>query len=284
MQFRIVTWNVGFGGMGSETDFFYDGGTAYLPFLKSIKKSTHGICKTIHEWNPDVILLQEVATGSILNRWNNLFQRVRHVLNDTYTYETASQFYIPLLPESCNCNHMLLTATKKPYLTISHHLQARETYFRIFKRRDTALVTTVPLEGKTLTIIHIHLAAFDWEARVRRAQVLEIFELAQKAHANGPVIVGGDWNMAFTTHTHNRPDLPYLLPFADDLVPPGWRTVFDTVTPSLRSGDRPWRRGAVTATVDGFIVSPDIISAQVRTQNLDFKYSDHNPVELTIDL
>ena len=61
----ILTWNIGYGGLGKEQDFFMDGGTHARPGSASLVQDyLTGISGRLAELAPDLILLQEVDIDS----------------------------------------------------------------------------------------------------------------------------------------------------------------------------------------------------------------------------
>ncbi|MES1201991.1 MAG: endonuclease/exonuclease/phosphatase family protein, partial [Pseudomonadota bacterium] len=138
------------------------------------------------------------------------------------------------------------------------------------------------------TIASVHLAAFDTEAAVRKQQVAALMAWAEREHAQGQrVVIGGDWNLRLAdTHfpsTTEERFLWWIYPFALDELPQGWRIAADAATPTVRTNERPYRRGENYRTViDGFIVSPDVAVEEVAGIDLDFQHSDHNPVLLRL--
>jgi hypothetical protein len=67
----------------------------------------------------------------------------------------------------------------------------------------------------------------------------------------------------------------------------GWILAADPGSPSCRSLDRPYdgnREGFQFYLIDGFIISPNVQLNSVRTVDLDFRNSDHNPVMLNFSL
>src|SRR5690349_16286844 len=60
-SYTFLTWNLGYGGLGKEVDFFYDGGKMVTSPKEHVKKNVEGI-KNFLAQNRDVdfILLQEV--------------------------------------------------------------------------------------------------------------------------------------------------------------------------------------------------------------------------------
>ncbi|WP_293181125.1 hypothetical protein, partial [Oceanithermus sp.] len=67
-------------------------------------------------------------------------------------------------------------------------------------------------------------------------------------------------------------------------TPSGWTWAYDATTPSNRAVNRPWQPGVNYVTViDGFLVSPNVKVEEVHTENLDFAYSDHQPVRVRLN-
>ncbi|MFH0757196.1 MAG: endonuclease/exonuclease/phosphatase family protein, partial [Bacteroidota bacterium] len=63
--FSIITWNIGYGGLGKEMDFFYDGGKRVRPGKSYFDQSVSGIGNFLREHDSvDFILLQEVDRNS----------------------------------------------------------------------------------------------------------------------------------------------------------------------------------------------------------------------------
>lgn len=135
------------------------------------------------------------------------------------------------------------------------------------------------------TLINIHLSAFDEGANVRLEQLRAVLAFARGEHAKGNrVVIGGDWNYEF-----HRPARPYTTeqkylfwvhPFPYEELPEGWSVAFDSQTPTVRTNERPYRKGEnFTTTIDGFVISPNVRAMSVRARDLDFQFSDHQPVD-----
>lgn len=70
-------------------------------------------------------------------------------------------------------------------------------------------------------------------------------------------------------------------------MPEGWSLAYDVSTPSCRLLNQPYDPDSAHTQyyiIDGFIVSPNVTIDTVKTVNLDFANSDHNPVELQVTL
>ena len=57
----ILTWNVGYAGLGEESDFFMDGGKQVrAPSKAIVEKNMDGIVSTVKELDADFTFLQEI--------------------------------------------------------------------------------------------------------------------------------------------------------------------------------------------------------------------------------
>ena len=58
----ILTWNVGYAGLGEESDFFMDGGKQVrAPSKAIVEKNMGGIVSTVKELDADFTFLQEIV-------------------------------------------------------------------------------------------------------------------------------------------------------------------------------------------------------------------------------
>ena len=56
----LITWNLGYGGLGAGSDFVADGGTHALPpSQESVRVNARGIHDFLAHQNPDMVLLEE---------------------------------------------------------------------------------------------------------------------------------------------------------------------------------------------------------------------------------
>ena len=70
-----------------------------------------------------------------------------------------------------------------------------------------------------------------------------------------------------------------------ELFPADWQWAYDTLNPTCRNSSVPFVKGQTRVTlIDYFLVSPNIEVLKTRGINMDFKYSDHQPVFLKIKL
>ena len=282
----VMTWNLGYGGLGAESDFTADGGKSLLPPSRAIvQKNVDGIASELTSASADVVILQEVARASLLTRGVDLVSAVGGALegrDNVFSADLSTRF----LPSSLSPRHGLLSsvAIAGAQREIAPMPLEPQFLFGISRRLYHLHVVRIPFEGGEWTIIDLHLSAFDKGANVRSRQLSAAFQFAQSEYEAGRhVVMGGDWNLEFA-----RPRRPtttaekYLFwvhPFPEEMLPQGWRIAIDATTPSVRTNERPYAKGEnFTTVIDGFIVSPNVETLSVSTRDLDFQYSDHQPV------
>ena len=278
--------------MGAEADISFEGGRKFIPSSDIVvKRNISGIKETIKNAQADVYLLQELSTGSLLNRWNNIRKAVQDTLPQ-HVSSRVSNFELPLFFDFLKNEHGMGTFVKDSFNICKRQVRpfkVSEYYYKIIPRLDFALTTFVKTQdGRTIAFVNTHLSSFDEKGVLRMSQFLDLMTYIKKLAKDGhSVIAGADWNLhagkinffekdevRYKRYTH---DFPY------HLLKNGWTAHFPDDVPTLRAANRPYIKGqSTTATVDGFICSPDITVECVNTLDLEFEHSDHNPVEIVI--
>jgi endonuclease/exonuclease/phosphatase family metal-dependent hydrolase len=283
----ITTWNLGYAGLGAESDFSVDGGKNYLPPSRAVTaKNLAGIGRELKATGAEVILLQEAARASLLTRGADSVAAAGQALEGRDNAFSAD-FASLLMPPPLHARHGLFSSVgvggaRREIVMLPLEPQ----YILGMSRRLYHLhVVRLPMIDGGWTIVNVHLSAFDEGANVRLAQLRAVFEFATAEYAKGAhVVIGGDWNFEF-----HRPDRPYTTdqrylfwvhPFPYGELPSGWSVAIDRTTPTVRTNERPYVKGEnFTTVIDGFIVSPNVAIESVRTRDLDFRFTDHQPVE-----
>ena len=82
----ILCWNIGYGGLGDDMDFFYDGGTQVRTSRERTLANIDGIIEEIRRHSPDIILLQEVDECSRRTYRINEVEMLRKAFPDYHIY------------------------------------------------------------------------------------------------------------------------------------------------------------------------------------------------------
>ena len=294
----VLSWNIGYAGLGAGSDFFMDGGKSSRAADKmQVSEYLAGIYGSIYnsELEPDLILLQEVDIDSSrtfdINEAEQLGRgNAVHALN-------YSCPFVPIpMPPMGKVNSGLLTTTR--YDVESAERISLPCPFswplRIANLKRCLLVSYLPIEGsdKQLVLVNLHLEAYDdGEGKIAQTKVLNDFLQSEYAKGNY-VIAGGDFNQIFPggldAYPNTHPELwtPGLL--TEDMLPEGWSYAYSLDTPSCRLLNQPYNPADTVNTqyyvIDGFILSPNVELDLVENLDLGFANSDHNPVHISVRL
>lgn len=287
---RITVWNLGYAGLGADADFTADGGKMLLPPSRaSVERNLGTIRSTLGGLDSDIFLLQETARAGLLTRGVDMLGGVRSALPD-YEMFFSSDIRTKLLPSPLSLEHGLamMMRVEAPNPRIVRLPEEPQAMFGLIRRRYHTQVLELDVGGRPWTVMNLHLSAFDEGADVRMQQLRAVFVAAQEAYAQGrAVVIGGDWNMVLTPtsfpHTSAESALFWIHDFPREELPEGWTIVTDPSTPTVRTNERPYHAGEnYTTIIDGMIVSPNVVASDVRTLDLGFVATDHQPISATL--
>ena len=300
--FTVLSWNVGYCGLGKESDFFLDGGSQVRPRSEAIiTKNLAGIQGFLSERDPDFILLQEVDSDSKRSYHVDQLGAFREDMSMTTLYAlNYSCKYVPYpWPPIGKVNSGLLTRSRynvKDASRISLPCPFSWPVSMVNLKR-CLLVTRIEVSESTgksdeLVLVNLHLEAYD-DGEGRLAQAKQLREFLQDEYEKGHyVIAGGDWNQLFPDaeaawpNTHKDLWTPGYLEEGE--LAEGWQYVWDASVPTCRLLNQPYDPSDTENTqyyvIDGFLVSPNLVVESVETLDEGFTYSDHNPVQLTLTL
>ena len=143
-----------------------------------------------------------------------------------------------------------------------------------------------------LVLINLHLEAYDsGEGKAAQTQMLK--QIMDEEYSRGNyVIVGGDFNQTFSTvdesaYKHQK-GMWEAGKIQEKEFSDNWTLLMDDSAPTCRSLDKAYagadKDGFQFYMIDGFIVSGNIKVKKIKTKQLDFKNTDHNPVVMDIRL
>ncbi|MFC1654684.1 endonuclease/exonuclease/phosphatase family protein [Myxococcota bacterium] len=295
----LLSWNIGYAGLGREADFFMDGGKQVRPPDESLVRRNLSAAVEYLEKNPaDVVLLQEVDSDASRSFGVDQVTAAARALPD-HVYARAINFKVPWIPYPLlrpigKVESGLVSFSRYPFTrAVRHQLPGSYSWpVRVFHLKRCLHEIRLPApDGKDWVILHLHLSAFDSGGVLRRQQMDYLKDLMLRLHQEGQhVIVGGDWNHAppgvdAGTFPHRAEVPAWFQQVPEGWTPAGWQWAYDRSTPSLRATNRPYTAGENFVTVvDGFLVSPEIHIRSVRTTDLGFENSDHHPVSLEAGL
>lgn len=294
-ELTVMTWNIGFGALGDNADFFMDGGTSVQPSDEArVRQNMSDIVADIDSIDPDIAFLQEVDRDSKrsygMNQAEYLDAEFDMVSSFAANFKTE---YVPYpMPPIGKVDSGIMTLSDYPVSDASR-IQLPVPFdwpVSMFNLKRALLINRVDIEGsdKELVTINLHLEAYD-DGDGKAAQSAELMRIVDEETAAGNyVIAGGDFNQIF-------PDVdPADYPIDPTIWQPGEfderlqgdvQVLTDHSVPTCRSLDRPYEgENHQYYVIDGFLVSENIDVVDVRTEDLGFVASDHNPVVTTLRL
>jgi endonuclease/exonuclease/phosphatase family metal-dependent hydrolase len=296
--FSFMIWNIGYGGLGKEVDFFYDGGKMVTSPREHVTKNVEGIKKVLAQNNQlDFLLLQEVDRNSKRSYRIDEVEKIAEVLPD-HQYAFTANYDVKYLPFPftnpigkvygglLSLSRMLPTESKRialPGIT--------DFPRKLFYLERCLLVQRFKLDnGKDLIVINTHFEAYD-DGSIKKEQMALTKKILDEEYAKGNyVVLGGDWNIAppdFDVHTWEKEkedDLLYLKNNSADYMP-GWTYAYDKTTPTNRKNKTSFDPAKTfTTVIDYYLLSPNIEAIETKGIDIGFDYSDHQPVVLKIKL
>ena len=294
----LLSWNIGYAGLGAGSDFFMDGGQNSRAADKmQVSEYLAGIYSTIYngELEPDLILLQEVDTDSARTFGINEAEQLGRG-NAVIALNYSCPFVPIPMPPMGKVNSGLLTTNR--YVVESAERISLPCPFtwplRIANLKRCLLVSYLPIEGsdKQLVLFNLHLEAYDdGMGKIAQTKVLNDFMQSEYAKGNY-VIAGGDFNQTFPGGLNSFPVVnpAFWAPgtLTEDMLPEGWSFAYSLDVPSCRLLNQPYNPADTANTqyyvIDGFILSPNVELETVETLDLGFANSDHNPVHISVKL
>lgn len=297
---RIVSWNIGYAGLGDDMDFFYDGGTRMRTSRERTLDNLYGIIDFLKReaasaQGADIILLQEVDFDSRRSYGINEYDSIRAALPGYFGWWGLNYVtdFVPIPVTQpmgrVQSGIVILTRWKPEEVTRYSYPGGFAFPVRLFNLKRCLLSAEIPVRDtvaggavRTLYINNTHNTAYDTgNMRSGELAFLNAF-LSGKRYS----VTMGDWNCNPPGYEPSRAAVEdkHFSPLQIDRddFPPQMTFVYDPTTPSVRYGYEPYRPGATTTTVLDFaLCGPGIEPVAFETVDLGFKKSDHNPVAAT---
>lgn len=308
--YTAVTYNLGFGAYEPSYTFFMDTGRmndgtkTQGQYSRAFSKeraiaNIETSLSILQSLDSDFYLLQEVDTDSTRSYHVNQAAMILEGLSGygsvyTNAFHSPYLFYPILSPHGFVQSGLLTLSRYRIEDNTRRSLPIDNGFITRLTDMDRCFtVSHVPVEnGKTLSLITLHLTAYDEGGVIRKQQLDMLLAVMEEEYALGNyVIAGGDFNHDIAStidlfpSEQQIPDWVYALSQEDltshfsFVIPDNYDQV-----PSCRGADIPYEEGVTyTVTIDGFIVS-DNVDASSQVISTDFVSSDHQPVKLSFRL
>jgi len=297
-ELSLLIWNIGYSGLGKEMDFFYDGGKTVYGKKDLIEgylnKNIEYLSK--HK-NTDFVLLQEVDRNSWRSHKTNQYKAINKLLN-SHAAAFATNYKVQFLPFPFN---KPLGKIWSGLATYSKYQPTESTRYQFpgsyswpksnyLLKRCFLLQRFKTNNKKDLVVINTHNSAYDSGGSLKKEEMAYLKNiLLQEFEKGNYIIVGGDWNQTptnFNNNTFKKIEESYdQIPIAKDYLPNNWQWIYDAGTATNRKLAKPFEVAyTFTTIIDFYLLSPNIEVISVKTDNLNFESSDHQPVNLNIKL
>jgi endonuclease/exonuclease/phosphatase family metal-dependent hydrolase len=295
--FQILTWNIGYAGLGREMDFFYEGGTMVRPGRDQMQKYLDGIREVLgSNQSTDFLFIQEVDFRSKRSFKVNQYDAIGSIL-EGYHGVSAINYQSAFVPSPLREPMGRVKAGLATFSRMSPSSASRIATpgaypwpMRLFMLKRCFLVSRYPLpEGKELVLFNIHNSAFDDAGDLRQLELELLRALALEEYSSGNfVVIGGDWNQnppGWSSNKKGKYQVQDLWPIGADYMPPEWSWAFDPGQPTNRSVNKPFdRKETICTALDYFLVSPNVRAEQTEVLDMEFQFSDHQPVLMRFTL
>jgi endonuclease/exonuclease/phosphatase family metal-dependent hydrolase len=304
----LVSWNLGYGGLGEESEFFFDHGNMYLSMGRmvrapeeAVRKNNEGIFLHVSSIKSDFFLFQEVDYQSKRSYYTNQHDSIRNRL-PAYTAYFAPNYRSPLVPIPVfepwhfygSVESGLGTYSRfQPYA--SERVQLPGSFgwpVRLFLLDRCVAVHRFRVKGgKELVVMNVHNSAYDADGSLKKEQMKFLRELFMQEYEQGHyVIVGGDWNqvppyfrfdgfMPGNTQGYTQTNI------SPEFLPSDWQWAYDPRLPTNRKIKTPYEPGKSFITlIDFFLLSPNVRLLKAKGIDQQFRFSDHHPVYVEVEL
>lgn len=294
---RLLNWNIGYCGLGKESDFFFDGGKRVRMPRPVVEKNLRGVLETLSASAADFILLQEVDSASRRSYRIDQLSAIADALSP-YAYAFGKNYDVRFVPKPYFNPYGRVVSGIASFsryqpadLSCRYFGSKFDWLTQLFMLDRCMLAMRYPLQnGRSLYVVNIHNSAYDSSGALRSLELGKLNTFLSAVYARGDyAVAGGDWNqfppayqgvMGFVP-----PDLSPEQMLPESYPETGWQWAFDPSTPSNRALAAPFDpTGTFRSVLDFYLVSPNIEVLSVKTLDLGFEWSDHQPVEIQLRL
>lgn len=304
----LAIWNIGYTGLGEESDFFYDNGGFFLsgghmirPEEELVAKNRAGATLFAKSTDADFFLFQEVDLDSRRSYYHNQMDALR-AEQPAFSASYAPNYRVARVPIPILEPWRAYGQVEGGLVSMSRWQAEEETRLqlpgkfdwptRIFQLdRCLLLGRYKTAAGPDLVVINAHLSAYDKGGVLKKQQMafLQALILAEYEQGNY-VIVGADWNQCppfwqFDSFMPGQTDGYTQSNIPDDFVPADWQWVYDPTVPTNRKLRSPYdAEKSFQTVIDFFLISPNLQARKVKTIDQQFRFSDHQPVWMEVEL
>ena len=297
-EYRLLSFNIGFGAYEKDFGFFMDGGTQSRAWSEErLRANIAKISDFLLAQSADFINLQEVdIKGTRTYDYDERTEICKKLSGYSavwaQNYDSPYLFYPVTEPIGANTSGIITLSRFTPASSVRRSLPVETGVRKLLDLDRCYSVTRFPLEGgRELVLINLHLSAYTADGSISDDQVDMIVKEMRAEYKKGNyVICGGDFNKNLLA--------PDADPFKASESEYTWAKTFPAEklsgtglvltapldnpypVPSCRNADGPFTPEQFVITIDGFIVSENVEVVSCAAVDTGFEFSDHNPVLL----
>ena len=203
-EVSILSWNIGYAGLGEESDFFMDGGKeSRARSRQAVDENMRGEVSLVKDLSPDFALFQEVDIYGT---------RSWHIAEDAYlddvmensefnkvfaqNYDSPYLFYPLINPHGANQSGILTLSRHPISSAVRRSLPIETGIMKLVDLDRCYSVSRIPMEnGRELVLYNLHLSAYTSDGTIATAQLEMLCADMLAEYENGNYCVaGGDFN------------------------------------------------------------------------------------------
>lgn len=300
--YRILTYNIGFGAYTPDFSFFMDGGeSSVAKSRESVLGTVTGAGELAASLEPDFVMFEEVDRDSTRSYHIDQKMILDEIFGEYYSdfalnYDSAFLFYPIFEPHGKSRAGITLYSAFPIESAMRRSFPISTSFSKFFDLDRCYSVSKIPVEnGKYLCLYAIHMSAYGNSDEIREGQIRMLCEDMEQEYAQGNyVICGGDFNHDLKVLEDDGSErASWAYPFPRESLPRGFSFCIDAFSEeerselwnSARNADMEYVEGVTyTVTLDGFIISDNIVCENYTNVNNGYLYSDHDPVVMDFRL
>lgn len=292
---KIMSWNIGYAGLGDNMDYFYDGGVKIRDSRERTIQNLQDIIAVMKSADADLYFLQEVDKRSHRSYYINELDSLTAHFPDYHLFYAINykSWFVPIPlrnPIGAVDGGLVILSKYTPCRVVRMQYPSKFPFpVSLFNLKRCMLSAYfADSDGNVIMLGNTHSTAFD-TGNMRSKETSFIKDLAYDFNSSGTrFIYGGDWNQYPPQYDPSKEELeneyyrPELLDTSNvsDLA----SVVCDFSHHTLRYNDCVYSEQSLQTLADFFIVSKGIEPLSVETMNLNYRSSDHNPVVMAVSL
>lgn len=300
--YRILTYNIGFGAYTQDFSFFMDGGEySRAKSRESVLAVTAAAAELADGFDADFLLWQEVDVDADRSWHVNQSAMLDDAFSDYFSdfavnFDSAYLFYPFTQPHGKSKSGMAVYSKYPIESAVRRSFPISTSLTKFFDLDRCYSVSRIPADnGRYLCLYAVHMSAYGNNEEIRAGQIQMLCEDMEKEYLNGNYVVcGGDFNHDLKLLEEDGTEREsWAYPFPREALPEGFDFCIDFLAEeernamwnSSRNADMEYIEGTTyTITLDGFIISDNVICETYENIKTDYRYSDHDPVVMTFQL